>query len=66
MQYAYRHEHWDLVEICDWGGWSGSQTNTTIMKYLIGIYDDRPRDRRDYLNPEARKDRICFAYKRPF
>lgn len=38
--------NWDLKKLCDWGGWSLSLDNLTIVRYLVHE-NDEPSLRRD-------------------
>jgi len=59
VQYFYRFKRWNLVRICDWGGWSSNYSNTTIMRYLLGLNDHSYEQREDFLNPNRQLALRC-------
>ncbi|KXS09102.1 hypothetical protein M427DRAFT_91987, partial [Gonapodya prolifera JEL478] len=46
-QYCYQVCQWDLQQVCHWGGWTADFKTLMVVRYLVGVHDERivPRDK---------------------
>ncbi|ORY39000.1 hypothetical protein BCR33DRAFT_662499, partial [Rhizoclosmatium globosum] len=59
FQYLYIERRWNLVSVCDWGGWSLAFDNLTIVWYLHGVFDTSHYPRDQLMNPNYEHHQAC-------
>jgi len=64
-QYLHRVRRWDIVKVCDWGGWSkDSEAQSTLFKYLLSWNDSSLQSREQMLHPQPVLEDRCNLCRR--
>ncbi|KAF2185541.1 hypothetical protein K469DRAFT_687868 [Zopfia rhizophila CBS 207.26] len=58
-QYFIHNRGWNIRKLCHYGGWSPEFDSTTIVRYIIGVFDEVGRRREDYLDPDYQGGEEC-------
>jgi hypothetical protein len=60
-QWLYSEKRWGVRKIADWGGWSTDWDSSSIIRYLFNWNDDPMMAREDFMNPDHKGSKKCYA-----